>query len=231
MTGPVDEPCSIYILDIDGTLLRTHEIDNDCYWDAVQEVFGPRVLSRELIDYEHVSDSGILDQWCRQHLGRSPLEDEVRTLRGLFLDLIERQARAQPELFEPRPGLLHWLEERHAEPGTRLAIATGSWGNTAQFKLSASGLDRFGMALATADDAIRRTDIMTMALARLGSEYRVRHDAVTYVGDGPWDYHASMELGWAFIGIAEGQRAETLRDLGAQRVHADFRPLINGGEP
>lgn len=231
MADPVDKPRSIYILDIDGTLLRTHEIDNECYWDAVQQVFGPRDLNRQLIDYEHVSDSGILDQWCRQNLGRSPRDDETRALRGLFLDLIERQARAQPELFEPRPGLLHWLEERHAEPGTRLAIATGSWGNTAQFKLSASGLDRFGMALATADDAIRRTDIMATALARLGPECSTNDGVITYIGDGPWDYHASMELGWSFIGIADGPRAETLRGLGALWVHADFRPLVKGGEP
>lgn len=231
MTARSSLPESIYILDIDGTLLRTHEIDNNCYWDAVQQVFGPQDLSRQLLDYEHVSDSGILDQWCRQNLGRGPSADETKTLRGLFLELLQDQARAQPELFEPRAGLLPWLERQHADPSKRLAIATGSWGNTAQFKLTASGLDRFGMALATADDAIRRTDIMSAAFSRLGLESGPEEFPVTYIGDGPWDYHASMELGWRFIGIAEGPRADALWQLGARQVHADFRPLLAGPEP
>ena len=48
---------------------------------------------------------------------------------------------------------------------------------------------------------------------------------ITYVGDGPWDYRASRELGWSFIGIADGDRARTLRELGASRVEADFLEL------
>ena len=222
---------SIFILDIDGTLLRTHEIDNECYWEAVEQVFGRQPESRRLLDYVHVTDSGILDQWCRQVLGRGPSREESKKLRGLFLDLIREAARTQPELFEPRAGLVDWLEQQHGRPGTHLAVATGSWGSTARFKLQAAGLDRFGMALASADDAISRTDIMTLALQRLDMGRSPEDRVITYIGDGPWDYQASMELGWAFIGIAEGARASVLRELGADRVHADFRPLAGRFEP
>ena len=229
--GDRSEPASVYILDIDGTLLRTHEIDNACYWDAVEQVFGYHDQSGALENYQHVSDSGILEQWCRQSLGRAPRIDETEALRSLFLDLVKTQAQLQPELFRPRAGLLEWLEQKHQQPDTHLAIATGSWGNTAEFKLQTSGLARYRMTMATGDDAIVRTDIMTTALERLGLPASPAPGRITYIGDGAWDFHASQALGWSFIGIADGARATNLRDLGASRVHADFRPLFNGLEP
>lgn len=222
----MQQPRKIFILDIDGTLMRTHEIDNECYWCAIRDVLGPHEQSVDLGDYAHVSDSGILRQWCRRALGRSPHDEEIGRLRTRFLDLLESVSRNQPDLFEPLPGVEEWLQRMRSRPGTHVAIATGSWHSTARFKLSRSGLSRFGLALATADDAFSRTDIMQTALSRLALEPPIARGDVIYVGDGPWDLRASQELGWNFIGIAEGERAEALRDLGAEQVHADFRPLV-----
>lgn len=216
---------TIYILDIDGTLMPTHGIDNDCYWGAVEQVFGLRQEGFDLLDCVHVSDSGILDQWCRHHLGREPTQDETQSLKTLFLDLLENIAREQPELFEPRAGVVDWLERMSSRPGIHLAIATGGWAHTANYKLERSGLARFGLALATADDAVSRADIMTTALERLRLDAPAKPDRITYVGDGPWDLLASQSLGWSFIGIAEGRRAQALRELGAEQVHRDFQTL------
>ncbi len=228
MNAAAKPDSTIFILDIDGTLIPTHEMDNTCYWHAVEQVFGRQEQTVHLLNYVHVSDSGILDQWCRETLGRGPEPAETEALRGLFLELVETASRERPELFQPRPGLTTWLESMLARPGTHLAIATGSWGNTARFKLEASGLSRFGLPLATSDDAISRTEIMNAALTRLDLAGLPPEHLITYIGDGPWDWHASCELGWSFIGIADGERADTLRGLGAQQVHADFRPLSNG---
>jgi phosphoglycolate phosphatase-like HAD superfamily hydrolase len=221
----------IFVLDIDGTLIDTHEIDNSCYWQAVQQVFGLRDLHMELLDYVHVSDSGILDQWCRHTLGRAPRAEETEALRGLFLELIRSISREQPELFQPRDGLVPWLEDRTSRTGTHLAIATGSWSVTAKYKLEFSGLSRFGLPLATADDGISRTDIMSVALQRLDLAAPGAGDHITYVGDGPWDLNASRVLGWSFIGIAQGDRAQALRALGAEHVHPDFQTLAAGAKP
>ena len=215
----------IWILDIDGTLIDTHEIDNTCYWGAVQRVFGLTDLRMDLLEYLHVSDSGILDQWCRHRLGRPPSDAETEALRQQFLEMLETVARERPELFQPRDGLISWLESKAARPGTHLAIATGSWRMTARYKLEFSGLSRFGLPLATADDAMSRTDIMSVALQRLELEAPVPGERITYIGDGPWDFSASQALGWSFIVIARDARAAALRELGADRVHPDFRSL------
>lgn len=215
----------VWILDIDGTLIDTHEIDNACYWRAVGEVFGLGDLQMDLLEYVHVSDSGILDQWCRHRLGRPPEAEETAALRRQFLELTRSISRDRPELFRPRAGLVDWLESMTGRPDTHLAIATGSWSVTAAYKLECSGLSRFGLPLATSDDAMSRTDIMSVALQRLGLGGSVPEEQITYVGDGPWDLAASRTLGWSFIGIAAGTRADALRELGAERVHADFSQL------
>jgi phosphoglycolate phosphatase-like HAD superfamily hydrolase len=220
--GPGEE---IFVLDIDGTLMHTHEIDNDCYWAAVHEVYEMDGDAGTLDAFEHVSDSGILLEWCRQYLGRDPLEVEIADIRERFLALMQTVSAEQPELFRPRPGLEPWLERMSGHSGTYLAIATGSWGNTAEFKLEFSGLSRFGLALASADDAVSRTDIMSIAVSRLELARPVSDYRITYIGDGPWDFAASQELGWYFIGIADGDRARTLAELGAERVDADFERL------
>ena len=152
MTYGAELKREIFVLDIDGTLIDTHEIDNSCYWQAVHQVFGMRDLNMDLLDYVHVSDSGILDQWCRHNLGRAPRANETAELRGLFLELIRSVSREQPELFAPRDGLVPWLEDMTGRSGTHLAIATGSWSVTARYKLEFSGLSRFDLPLATADD-------------------------------------------------------------------------------
>jgi beta-phosphoglucomutase-like phosphatase (HAD superfamily) len=215
----------IYVLDIDGTLMHTHEIDNDCYWEAVHEVYGMHGTAARLETFEHISDSGILREWCQRRLGRDPFGPEVEAIRERFLALMETVSAERPELFQPRPGLEPWLEGMNGKAGTHLAIATGSWGNTAHFKLEFSGLSRFGLALASADDAVRRTEIMRTAVTRLGLPGPAADYRITYIGDGPWDLEASLELGWSFIGIAEGERARTLIELGAERVDADFESL------
>jgi phosphoglycolate phosphatase-like HAD superfamily hydrolase len=55
----------------------------------------------------------------------------------------------------------------------------------------------------------------------LGGQTGKRAD-FTYVGDGAWDLQASQELGWRFIGIADGARAEQLKLAGADLIRKNF---------
>lgn len=201
-------------------MMPSHEVDNDCYWQAVHAVFGTGGGIQPIDDYTHVTDSGILSQWTRQQLGRPAREAEVMAIRAGFLRRLQKASRERPQDFLPTPGLRDWLQARRA-CGAGLAIATGGWGHTARFKLECAGLADLELPLASADDAMPRADIMRAAL-RLLTPAAAR---ATYIGDGPWDARASAELGWDFIGIASGKRADRLRAAGAGQVHADFRAL------
>jgi len=222
----------IFILDLDGTLMPSHVADNRCYWQAVAEILGQVNVIPDLELFENVTDPGILEQWCLTNLHRQPKPDEIKGVRLRFLQLLREAAAKEPEAFEPIRGLKMWLDKGIEDPDVQLAIAAGGWGHSARFKLDAAGLIHYGLPLASSDDASRRTDIMTLALERLLNasyrEYKAASDDeinVTYFGDGPWDYQASLELGWQFVGIAHGDRARKLRNIGAENVVADYRDL------
>jgi len=213
-----------FIMDLDGTLMPSHEVDNRCYWQAVEEVFEIETGLPELRNFRHITDFGILEEWANLQLGRIPTGDEIRSVRQVFLTRLERNAQQNPAHFEPLPGVRQWLSGQSEHGQRQLAIATGGWRHTAEFKLRTSGLAQFDIPLASADDAVRRTDIMRCALHMLVAPDDIA-PTPTYIGDGPWDYQASRDLGWEFLGIASGTRARHLREAGASHVYPDFEAL------
>jgi len=44
----------VFILDLDGTLLPSAEIDDQCFWSAVFECFGARQSLPDLQGFKHV---------------------------------------------------------------------------------------------------------------------------------------------------------------------------------
>jgi phosphoglycolate phosphatase-like HAD superfamily hydrolase len=58
---------------------------------------------------------------------------------------------------------------------------------------------------------------------RTRSVWETRWSRVVSLGDGVWDVRTAAELRLPFIGIGSGERAERLRDAGAETVLADLR--------
>jgi len=212
----------VYILDLDGTLMPTAEIDNICFWQAVSAVFDTPDHPPDLHDFEHVTDSGILHEWCVREMGRPPRVDEAARVKLIFEQRLEFAFRAQPADFDPMPGVIDWLTAIRASGHAFAGIATGGWEHSARLKLKLSGLDRFELPLASSDDAVKRTDIMRIAALRTLGHAATENTAFTYVGDGVWDLRASRELDWAFVGIASGARALLLESAGAAVVRENF---------
>ena len=216
----------VFILDLDGTLMPTAEIDNECFWQAVFGCFGKRDRLPDLHGFKHITDSGILDEWCVRELGRPPLEVETRQIKHQFVQLLEAAFNLEPNHFRPFSGVTEWFKAVSESDHVYTGIATGGWQESARLKLKLSGLDRFDLPLASSDDAMPRSRIMQIAAQRtLGGQTGNQVD-FTYVGDGVWDLQASRKLGWGFIGIAEGDRADELKLAGADLIRRDFcKPL------
>ena len=212
----------VFILDLDGTLMPSAKIDNECFWKAVFVCYGERATLPDLHGFKYVTDSGILDEWCRRELGRSPHESESRQIKQHFLQLLESASISQPSHFRPLPGVLSWLEAVSDHGNVYAGIATGGWESSARLKLKLSGLDRFNIPLASSDDAMPRTRIMQIAAQRTLKNQAQDNTVFTYVGDGTWDLQASQKLDWEFIGIASGQQAEKLKHEGAKHILANF---------
>ena len=183
------------IFDIDGTLLHSAAVDDALYRKAVQTVLGDVRLRPALQDYPYVTDTGIL----RQILVDNTLAHEDRLLeeiRAIFVALL-RDHVGQHGPFAEIPGARDFLGMLRESPRHAVAMATGGWRQSAEFKLSSAGFDVGDIPLATADDHHERTSIMEIALDSLGR----RFDSVTYYGDGPWDRQACETLGWEFVAV------------------------------
>jgi len=217
-----DSRKQVFILDLDGTLMPSAKIDNECFWDAVFDCFGNRTTLPILHEFTNVTDSGILNEWCVRELGRLPHMNEQRQIKQQFLQLLESASIRQPQDFQPLPGVISWLEKLAESRNVYSGIATGGWQHSARLKLKLAGLERFDLPLACSDATIKRTDIMRVAARRVFND-QPQNDAIfTYVGDGVWDLQASRELDWKFIGIAKGAQARTLRLAGAVDIRPDF---------
>ena len=212
----------VFILDLDGTLIPSAEIDNECFWRAVYACFDMPFRLPDLHEFKHVTDSGILDEWCLRELGRPPGTRETGQIKRHFEQLLKSAFTRQPEHFSPLAGVVEWLEAAAANDRVYTGIATGGWEHSARLKLKLSGLDRFGLPLASADDAVERAEIMRIAAQRTLGQQADDNTAFTYVGDGAWDLKASRELNWKFIGIASGTRATQLKLAGATLIRVDF---------
>ena len=213
----------VFILDIDGTLMPSAKIDDECFWQAVFECFGPRQSLPDLHGFKNVTDSGILHEWCLRELGRLPVAEETEQIRHTFERQLETAYSRDPRHFSPLPGVVDWLESVSEVTRVRAGIATGGWSHSANLKLKLSGLDRFDLPLASSDELVARADIMRLSAEKTNTDTDASAAAFTYVGDGVWDLHASRKLGWDFIGIASGKAADRLRQAGATCVRKDFR--------
>lgn len=214
---------TVFILDLDGTLMPSAEIDNQCFWEAVFRYFDVANSMPDLHGFKHVTDAGILEEWCIGELGRPPRVEEIERIKEQFLHLLNTAAETHPGSFTPLPGVSECLQSASRNKLVHTAIATGGWRRSAKLKLELSGLDRFNLPLASSDDAVARTEIMQIAATRAFIQQQDCRVDYFYVGDGVWDFQASQKLGWNFIGIAAGEPAELLKQAGASNIRPDFR--------
>jgi phosphoglycolate phosphatase-like HAD superfamily hydrolase len=75
----------------------------------------------------------------------------------------------------------------------------------------------------SSDDSPHRVEIFQGASRRVARAVGVEYGRTVLVGDGTWDVKLAQQLGWAFIGVGQGEGAERLRVAGAATIVEDFR--------
>ena len=185
------------ILDIDGTLLNSNEIDDSLYLTAVRRVLGQAKVRESWGLYRHVTDGGILEEILTDNsLTRSA--EILGAVRQSFVESVRQHVeRAGP--FMEIPGAREFVAGLRASNSHRVAYATGGWFASASIKLESAGFPLEGIPLASSDDYPDRESIMAHALKQLGGDFQ----SVTYYGDGVWDEVASRNLGWKFVAVGE----------------------------
>jgi beta-phosphoglucomutase-like phosphatase (HAD superfamily) len=189
------------MFDIDGTLVDSTGFDSALYVEAVQSVLGVEIDS-DWNHYEHVSDSGILDEVLRRLAPTENYAALAARVQRHFVALVREHLERRPETVREIAGARRLFDRFCKTPGVRVAIATGGWEPTARLKLTHVGVDAQRAGFASSSDARARTDIMRLAAQRaLRGETLVR---ATYFGDGAWDQSASAALGYDFVAVGGG---------------------------
>ncbi len=210
---------NLVVFDIDGTLVRSVELDDTCFVRAFADVLGIEGICADWSHYQNSTDSGLTREIVRRHLGRDPSSDEIERLRERCCQLLRRVQTRHPGAIQAVQGAAPLLAHLTGETPWRAAIASGSWPETAHIKLAAAGLVVDHLPRAFADSAEDRGEILRLAVARATQRYATRgFGKVVYMGDGPWDVHTARRLQIAFVGVASRQRAEVLVAAGATTV-------------
>jgi phosphoglycolate phosphatase-like HAD superfamily hydrolase len=186
-------------------------------------VLGIEPINANWLEYRFQTDSGLALEICRNRLGRDPGDAEIGRLQSRFVHLLSAAVEKTGLPIREVPGASVLLRRLGAHPGWRVAIATGGWKESAQFKLASAGLPVDAIPWASADDAFDRVDILRTAIRRAEQHYgQDAFERIVYIGDGVWDVRAAKALGIGFLGLADGNKAGRLVEEGASCVLPDF---------
>lgn len=214
------------ILDIDGTLTNTSHVDEICFTRAVAETHGVTEIGASWAACPHVSDSGIAHQIFLDHFGREPLDDDLSPMKSRFFDLLREHHLLDAAFFAEIPGARHMVTQLEQKEDWVITIATGCWQGSAKMKLAAAGIELERFPGGFAEDARAREGIVQTAIDRARLHYgQDEFSKIVSVGDGLWDVRTASNLGLDFVGIASGERAQTLRQAGARHIVGDYRNL------
>ena len=189
----------LVMFDIDGTLVDSAGFDTALYVEAVRSVLNLEISS-DWNTYEHVSDSGILEEVLRDaRLAGGPAELAARVQQH-FVGLVRGHLQRTPAAIREIAGAKRLVERLLVLPDVCVGVATGGWEPTALLKLAHVGIG-VGLGFASSSDARARTDIMQLAAQR-ATQGRA-YERATYFGDGAWDRRASEALGYDFIAVGK----------------------------
>jgi len=198
----------LIIFDVDGTLIGGEETDWKCFDDAFHQVAGFQFPPKFFDDLHEVTAKAIVHQALPNENEAVRIDNEER-VRDECLARLTDAHRSEENVFFPTrgaPKLLSYLSDRN---DFSVAIATGDWEDTINFKCRVAGIEIDKYPLATSSDCYARSEIITLAASRANWSL----DNSIYIGDGLWDYQAAITLGIPFVAV--GHRIERLLDAGA----------------
>jgi uncharacterized protein len=211
----------IFLIDIDGTLLRTHRAGRRALERAFDQCYG-RPDALDEISFGGMTDPLILDA-ALVAIGQDPGAENNGRVLAAYLPLLEDEiARCE---YEVLPGVRQLVQALSSLPQSVLGLGTGNVEEGARIKLSRGGLDAPFLFGGFGSDATHRRDVIAAGIekgtALLG--HAVPPWAVTIVGDTPKDVAAARANGARCIGVATGTAtAQSLREALADFVFGDL---------
>lgn len=211
----------LVIFDIDGTLADSKYADDVCYKQAFQEVLGFDIQHHDWADLQHVTDWGMAVEIVQNLRGDEITEGELAALKHRFITLLKAHKTHHPTHFDEVNGSKAFFDFIRHHPQYCVAIATGSWKESAHIKLTAIGIDPYAVPLSDCNLYMSRTDIIQAAIRASATWYATDFDCIVYFGDGVWDFRTCQQLNIPLIGVDCRQNG-VLADLGLSKIIKDY---------
>jgi len=213
----------LVIFDLDGTLTRTNEVDDLCFPRAFAENLGVVDLNTDWSAYTHSTDTVVFQEAFAQRFRRYPTPDEAKSFEQGFVESLAELYASHPAMFAEVRGAAALLNQLEQDSHWAIAIATGCWQKSADFKIDAAGISATGLPMAFAEDGPSREAIVEATVRRAILHYRQQYfERIVLVGDRIWDLKTAQTLGLPFVGVADGEPAELLCQAGANHIVENF---------
>ena len=208
-------PSTLWLFDIDGTLVDTGGAGMQALKDAARDFFGAEGPE---LDLAGSTDSGIVADMFR-HFGREPDEAAVPSFYALYLGRLEHHLGDGGFPGRVLAGVAEILDELAGRGGITVGLLTGNIEGGARAKMLHFGLDRHFCFGAYGCDHPDRNMLGPIALERAaahaGKTFTPRETLV--IGDTPKDIACARAMGARCLAVATGTiRAEDL--AGADQV-------------
>jgi phosphoglycolate phosphatase-like HAD superfamily hydrolase/GNAT superfamily N-acetyltransferase len=204
------------VFDVDGTLIGGESTDWTCFDTAFLEVTGRELNREHFVALKEVTAKACIHQTL-DDLPLAERNEKEAAVEARYIVLLKEAVKANPGALRATDGAIDLLRDLKAR-NIPIAIATGDWRESILIKLTAAGIPFEGIPIATSSENYARSEIIAAAVAAAGRTL----DEAIYVGDGPWDYRATMKLGIPFVGV--GSRASLLRKEGALNILSSMAP-------
>ncbi|PSV47652.1 HAD family hydrolase [Photobacterium indicum] len=199
---------NLFLLDIDGTLVDSDEIDQHCLTLAIEDVLGIST-DGNWSQYQKVTDSGIIDEILLKNNISESRSIIHRKVEARYLECIREYLNNNPSEMHEIKGAKKFIDQMQDREDTHIAIATGAWESAAKLKLQAVGIDTSNITFTSSSDAMSRTEIMALAAFRAKQDTGEIFDRRVFFGDGEWNKNATQELGYDFVAVGTGVKHHT----------------------
>ncbi len=219
-------PFSVYLFDVDGTLVAAGGAGRRAFERAVADGRGGLDGALAGLRLDGMTDRLIVREAFRI-LGR-PFEDALcDALLARYVEHLESEIHGPG--YAVLPGVVDALEGLHAR-GAIVALCTGNVVAGARVKLARGGLDRYfdwgaGAVCGFAADGEERERVVRAALRRASERLgrTLAPGEALVIGDTPRDVSAAHAVGVPVLAVATGRYAEAeLQAAGAEHVAASL---------
>lgn len=216
----------LIMFDVDGTLTDTCDADDRLHVPAVREALGIAEIDTDWSTYKNYTDPGLTSEIVERAWGRPATPEELARVCARWVELVNEDFAKNPEVCRAIPGARGIMEAVRRKEDCAVSIATGCWRELAEHKLLTAGIPFDGIPFASGSDTSERQEIMACSRDRAEAAYDVgAFERIVYVGDGVWDGRTSATMGWPFIGVAEGEKAQCLREEGVEMVIRNYEDV------